>query len=111
MACLGIVTGICSSAQLHMDDQPPINSTDNTVLYSTEGVKTESDTNRLFVIHDINISGNEKTKPAIILRELPFQMNEAYPLGTIVEKFRKARRQLMNTGLFRNVVVSLKSFD
>jgi outer membrane protein assembly factor BamA len=85
--------------------------TNNSVVYSTNGPTTESDTNRLFLIYDINISGNEKTRPAIILRELPFQLNETYPLGTIVQKFKKARKQLMNTGLFRNVVVSLKNLD
>jgi outer membrane protein assembly factor BamA len=110
LACLGIMTFACSFAQMNVGDNP-INTSEHTVLYSTEGVRTESDTNRLFVIKDFNITGNEKTKPAIILRELPFQLNEAYPLGTIVQKFRKARRQLMNTGLFRNVVVSLNNLD
>ena len=86
-------------------------SNSNSVVYSTSGTATVSDTNHLFVIHDIVISGNEKTKPAIILRELPFKIDEEYPLGTIVQKFRKAKKQLMNTGLFRNVVVSLKNFD
>ena len=84
---------------------------DNAIVYSTNGVSTVSDTNRLFIIHDITISGNEKTKPAIILRELPFKLNETYPLGTIVQKFKRARKQLMNTGLFRDVVVSLKNLD
>jgi outer membrane protein assembly factor BamA len=84
---------------------------ENSVLYSTNGMATVSDTNRLFVITDIIISGNEKTKPNIILRELPFKLNEQYPLGTIVQKFKRAKRQLMNTGLFRNVVVSLKNMD
>lgn len=81
------------------------------MVYSTNGVSTVSDSNHLFSIHDIIISGNERTKPAVILRELPFQMDEEYPLGTIVQKFKKARRQLMNTGLFRDVVVSLKNFE
>jgi outer membrane protein assembly factor BamA len=90
-------------------DNSPVSA--NSTVYSTNGVATVSDTNQLFVIRDIIISGNDKTKPAIILRELPFKLNEEYPLGTIVQKFRKARKQLMNTGLFRNVVVSLKNLD
>jgi outer membrane protein assembly factor BamA len=111
LACLGIVTCTCSFAQMNVSNNPINNTADHTVLYSTEGVRTESDTNRLFVIQDFNITGNEKTRPAIILRELPFQLNEEYSLSTIVEKFKKARRQLMNTGLFRNVVVSLNNLD
>jgi len=103
LACLWIGAGMCSFAQM--------NEGNNVVVCSTNGMSAVSDTNRLFVIHDITISGNEKTKPAIILRELPFKLNETYPLGTIVQKFKKARKQLMNSGLFRNVVVSLKNMD
>jgi hypothetical protein len=38
-------------------------------------------------------------------------LSEEYPLGAIVQRFKKARKQLMNTGLFRNVVVSLEKLD
>lgn len=84
---------------------------ESAVVYSTNGVATVSDTSRLFVIQDIIISGNDKTKPAIILRELPFKPGEECPLGTIVQRFKKAKKQLMNTGLFRNVIVSLQNLD
>lgn len=86
-------------------------SNPNTIVYSTNGVETVSDTNHLFIIHDIVVSGNEKTKLPVIFRELPFKVDEEYPLGTIVQQFKKARKQLMNTGLFRDVVVSLKNFE
>lgn len=92
-----------SLAQMDMGSNP--------VVYSTSAASSVSDTNLLFLIRDIIISGNEKTKPAVILRELPFRIDEEYPLGTIVQKFKKARKQLINTGLFRNVVVSLKQTD
>jgi outer membrane protein assembly factor BamA len=85
---------------------------DNAIVYSTNDASTiTQDTNQLFIIQDITISGNNRTKPAIILRELPFQLNEEYPLGTIVQRFKKAKKQLMNTGLFRDVVVSLKNLE
>ena len=84
---------------------------DNSIVYSTNGVTTVSDTNRLFVVSNIIIEGNDKTKPAIILRELPFQLGEEYALGTIVQRFKKAKKQLMNTGLFREVIVSLQNID
>lgn len=105
-----IVLGKRSLCQVSLGEASQLSNA-NSIVYSTNGVATISDTNHLFVIHDIAISGNEKTKPAIILRELPFKMDEEYPLGTIIEKFKKARKQLMNTGLFRNVVVSLKNFN
>ncbi len=84
---------------------------DNLIMYSTNGISDLGDTNRLFVIHDINISGNEKTKPEIIFRELPFKMDEEYPIGAFVQQLKKAKKQLMNTGLFREVVVSLDKED
>lgn len=104
MTCLWmLLLGKWSTCQMNMEDA--------SIVYSTNSVTTVSDTNRLFIIQDIVISGNERTRPAIILRELPFQLNESYPLGTIVQNFKKAQKQLVNTGLFRNVVVSLQKID
>lgn len=104
IACLGILLS-CYGANCQM------NLTDNaTTIYSTDdSALSAKDTTRLFVIHEIYISGNSKTKPAIILRELSFNVDEEYPLNVIADKFRKARRQLMNTGLFHDVTVSMKS--
>lgn len=104
-----LAIGKRSLCQIGVGDNLQTGNLSNPVVYSTEGVTAVSDTNHLFIIQDIIITGNERTKPAVILRELPFKQNEEYPLGTIIEKFRKAKRQLMNTGLFRNVVVSLKN--
>jgi len=64
-----------------------------------------------FTVRDIIISGNRKTKEIIILRELPFHPGEQYVLPALVKKFEEARRQLMNTLLFHEVVVALKSFE
>ena len=84
---------------------------DNTIYYSTNGSTNIEDTNRLFVIREIYITGNNKTRPEIVLRELPFKLDEAYPIGVLADKFKKARRNLINTTLFRDVVVSLKSVN
>ncbi len=65
----------------------------------------------LYSIGDIIITGNKKTKPQIILREIPFRTGEQYPLSVIVKKFEDARRQLMNTALFHNVIVAAKGFE
>lgn len=88
-----------------------MNFSENPVVFSTASGTTVEDSNRLFVIHDITITGNAKTRPATIFRELSFTINEQYTLGDIVKKFQKARKQLMNTGMFLDVVVSLKSLD
>lgn len=67
--------------------------------------------NQQFTVRNIIISGNKKTHPNIIMRELPFGLDETYPLEVITHKFQKARKQLMNTGLFMDVTVSLKSIN
>lgn len=99
----GLMLSFTAHSQLALDD--------HMVLYSTNGISAIEDTNRLFVIHEITISGNNKTRPEIILRELSFDLNEEYPFSAIADKFTKARRQLLNTGLFHEVTVSLKSLD
>jgi len=65
----------------------------------------------LFRVRNIVIIGNKRTRPDIILREIPFKSGEHYPLQELVKKFEGARKQLMNTALFHDVVVALKSFE
>jgi outer membrane protein assembly factor BamA len=64
-----------------------------------------------FTIREIAVSGNKKTKESVILRELPFQSGEIYNLSDLVKEFETARKQLLNTSLFHEVVVALKGFD
>src|SRR4051794_35452220 len=90
----------------------------NQVLFTTDSVaasgdfqKLTLDSNHLFIISDINITGNKRTKPITILREVSFNVDDHFPLNVIVDKFYETKKQLMNTGLFRNVVVSLRSLQ
>jgi outer membrane protein assembly factor BamA len=85
-----------------------VNLAADAVLHTTDEGTAVSDSTVQFTIKDILITGNRKTKDYIVLRELPFKITERYPLKVLVEKFELTRQQLMNTGLFRNVVVSLK---
>lgn len=64
-----------------------------------------------FTVRAIIIEGNKKTRPAIILRELPFKPGDAYLLPELVKKFEIGRKQLMNTTLFHEAVVALKRSD
>ncbi|RYG38110.1 MAG: hypothetical protein EOO01_29830, partial [Chitinophagaceae bacterium] len=64
-----------------------------------------------FIVRDIVITGNRKTRPNIILRELGFKSGNAFLLQDLVKKFELARQQLMNLALFHEVTVALKSFD
>ena len=58
------------------------------------------------VIEDIKISGNKKTKPQIILRELGFLKGDKIFASHIESILLKAKAQLINTSLFLNVVVN-----
>ena len=57
------------------------------------------------------VQGNRKTMQQIILREIPFKPGDHFKLQDLVKKFEDARRQLMNTVLFHEVIVALKSLE
>ena len=87
--------------------QAQLNIGESNVIYSTNETTFYTDTTSIYTIKEIVIVGNRKTNAKIILRELPFEENEQYPLNILITKFAKAKRQLMNTTLFLEVVVSL----
>ena len=79
---------------------------------STDNLDTkENNQTAPFVIRNIFITGNKKTKASIILREIPFKPGDRFQLQELVSKFEDARKQLMNTTLFHEVTVALKSFE
>jgi outer membrane protein assembly factor BamA len=82
-------------------------STDSNAVFSSAG----GDTTSLFTIRKVLISGNEKTHPDIIMRELSFGINENYTLEEVTAVFLRSRKNLMNTGLFREVIVSLERIE
>src|SRR5690349_18479888 len=64
----------------------------------------------VYTVGDIIIVGNKKTKPAIILREIPLRTGDAYSVQELLHKLEDSRKQLMNTTLFTSVVVAAKEF-
>ncbi len=81
-------------------------------LQSTSYVTSEYSNNYStpFVVGEIIIEGNKRTKPYIITRELPFKPGDSIYLPDLVKAFEISRQQLMNTTLFNEVIVSLKAF-
>jgi outer membrane protein assembly factor BamA len=67
--------------------------------------------NASYLVGDITIIGNKKTKPFIILREVPFRNGQYFPMQVLLQKFEDGRKQLMNTALFTSVVVAAKNFE
>jgi outer membrane protein assembly factor BamA len=63
-----------------------------------------------FVIGEIYIEGNKRTKPYIIERELAFKRGDSIYLPELVKGFEVSRQYLINTRLFNDVVIALKAF-
>lgn len=72
---------------------------------------TTAPANASFIVGDIIITGNKKTKAVIILREIPFRSGDEYQLQKLLSKFEEGRKLLMNTSLFNHVVVAVKNFE
>ena len=64
----------------------------------------------ILVIDSIRIEGNRHTKPAILLRELPFKQGDSCQLPQLVSWFEESKRVLMNTTLFQQVTVFADTF-
>ncbi|MEO7534319.1 MAG: POTRA domain-containing protein, partial [Ferruginibacter sp.] len=77
-------------------------------LPADTGLKARIDnaTGKLF-IHQINVSGNRRTKDYIILREIQFKAGDSIDIHTINEAFQLARQQVYNTTLFNEVKIEL----
>ena len=76
----------------------------------TGRANTADTADRKFIINAIFISGNKKTKSHIIERELPFKKGDSVYLTELIAKFQRSKELLINTRLFNDVIVSLKSF-
>jgi len=62
---------------------------------------------RLVFIDNIFITGNKKTRPRIILRELSFEKGKAYPIEAIRGVLEVDRKKIYNTRLFNTVEVGM----
>ena len=51
-------------------------------------------------IRNVVISGNKITKRYIVLRELPFEIGQAYSISDVLIGLQKGRQNIMNTTLF-----------
>jgi outer membrane protein assembly factor BamA len=62
-------------------------------------------------ISSIQITGNKKTKPYIILRELPFHEGDRIPKDSLAIADTISEQQLFNTALFEQVTVRSEAID
>lgn len=62
------------------------------------------------VVDSISISGNKKTHPKIILRELPFRSGDTVALEQLAQQVEWGRQQILNTSLFKTANLSYKNW-
>ncbi len=60
-------------------------------------------------VENITISGNRKTKPKIILRELEFAIGDSLLTTDLEAIFKRNQLRIMNTGLFSSAVIKVDS--
>jgi outer membrane protein assembly factor BamA len=106
--CLGLFLFACCQASAQSSVGPV--TLKSSVSFSSPDTANQP-VERLFTVRYIIIEGNKKTKPDIILREIPFKSGGKYLLNELVQQFETARRQLMNTSLFHEAIIALKSFE
>ncbi|MGC4069949.1 MAG: BamA/TamA family outer membrane protein [Polyangiaceae bacterium] len=68
--------------------------------------RTEEDGHVRYLLEHIEVRGNTRTRPAVILRYLPFRPGKA--LDADDPEFTLARYRLLGTGFFRDVQFSLR---
>ena len=62
------------------------------------------------VIRKIDLSGNRKTRPGILLREIPLAAGAGYTMPQILQAMDQAKVNLMNTALFVEVKVDFRNW-
>ncbi len=77
----------------------------------SDSLAYKPDSSLAFVtIHSILIEGNRKTKPQIVLREITFLTDDTLTLPDLTSEIEESRNNLMNIGLFNEVVINIKNW-
>lgn len=58
---------------------------------------------RQFVVRDLRVQGNERTKPFVIHREMPIEPGDTLSMQSLRARLEKAEKQLLNSRLFNKV--------
>lgn len=65
----------------------------------------------IFIVSEILVYGNKKTKEKIILRELEFQVGDTVDMSKIEQKLTKSKQNLDKTSLFNYVTITYQPKD
>ncbi|HMS52080.1 MAG TPA: POTRA domain-containing protein, partial [Chitinophagales bacterium] len=72
---------------------------------------TENDTLTYFIITQIDVSGNKRTRYPIIVRELDFKTGDTLKRSNFEERIKENRNQIFNTGLFNDVSIKISGWQ
>ncbi|HYV92476.1 MAG TPA: BamA/TamA family outer membrane protein [Chitinophagales bacterium] len=70
----------------------------------------DSTTNNYIIIQHITLEGNRRTRDEIIFRELTFLPGDTIAVDQLMKQLEVSRNQVVNTGLFNEVVVNIKKW-
>jgi outer membrane protein assembly factor BamA len=84
---------------------------DVAVTESGKLLQLTKDSSAKFVVKQVNIFGNSKTKEYIIRREIHIQNGDTLLLSSIDDELQKIRQQVYNTNLFNEVKVELANIN
>ena len=68
---------------------------------------TQSAFGNRVLVKDINVTGNKKTKTALILREIDFKKGDSLLISNLTHRLERNEQLLMNTGLFNDVELNI----
>ena len=98
-----IVAVICCFATVATAQVPRISAQANITKIDTAASLTN------LQIAEVIITGNAKTRPFIILREVPFRKGDSLSFENLQQQMKLAKEQLMNTTLFVDVDVFIST--
>lgn len=79
--------------------------TDTTVYPQASNVRVFDSTIKIF-ISSVNVTGNKKTKPYIIEREMTIRQGDSISLKSFFEQMELSRQLVYNTTLFTEVIIT-----
>ncbi|MBM3411807.1 MAG: hypothetical protein FJY19_00280 [Bacteroidetes bacterium] len=71
----------------------------------------QTNTGSTFLIANIIVNGNKKTRSNIVLREVPFRSGMSFSLSQLIDLFKQGEQQLMNTALFHSACIYTSRFE
>ena len=67
--------------------------------------------NDLVKIHSIQFSGNDKTKEAVLIREMEFKVGDTVEQSNLPELLNVSENRLLSTGLFNKADINITNWD